>query len=97
MGPSLGEVLHQILAQLGWAFRESGAYRVQGGFQAYVLLTSNDNMLKIHGEELDLCYKAIDSALIYALDHVDRFFGVNINDIYWTRYVLQFGGAPADA
>jgi hypothetical protein len=47
MGPSLGEVLHQILAQLGWAFRESGAYRVQGGFQAYIILTSNDNMLTI--------------------------------------------------
>jgi hypothetical protein len=55
---------------------------------------SND-MLKIHGEALDARYKATDRALIYALDHVDRFFGVTINDIYWNRYVFQFAGVPA--
>jgi hypothetical protein len=95
-GPGLQEVLRQILAQLGWAFRESGAYRTQGDFQTHIILTSNDNMLKIHGEALDHLYKATDSALIYTLDHVDRFFGVNINDIYWTRYVSQFAGVLAD-
>jgi hypothetical protein len=52
-------------------------------------------MLKIHGEAIDARYKATDRALIYALDHVDRFFGVTINDIYWNRYVFQFAGVPA--
>jgi hypothetical protein len=94
MSPGLGEVLLQILVQLGWEFRESGAYRVQGDFQAYIILTSNDDMLKIYGEALDHSYKATDSALIYALDHVYRFFGVNINDIYWTHYATQFAAFP---
>jgi hypothetical protein len=53
-------------------------------------------MLKIYGEALHHHYKATDSALIYALDHVDRFFGVNINDTYWTRYAIQFATVPPD-
>jgi hypothetical protein len=89
-------VLRQILAQLGWAFRESGAYRVQGDFQAYIILTSNDDMLKIYGEALDHRYKDTDSAITYALDHVDMFFVVNITNIYWTRYATQFAAVPSD-
>jgi hypothetical protein len=53
-------------------------------------------MLKINRKALDAHYKATDSALIYALDHVDRFFGVNINNIYWTLYVFQFAVVAAD-
>lgn len=78
----LREVLRQILAQMGWAFQESHARRVDGGFQADITLFSSTNIEKIYGETLPRLSLATESALIFALDHVDRFWGVDFIDVF---------------
>ena len=53
--------------------------------------------MEIHGETLDRPHRAKDSALIYALDYIDRFLGINIIDLSHVRYLLMSHGAPDDA
>lgn len=73
-------------------FTYSYLYRVQGGFQADITLTSSINLVKIFGENLDAPYKAKDSAFIYALDYVDKFLKVEIIDINQVSYLMKRAG-----
>lgn len=77
-------MLRQILPTLGYSFVPPYSSRVNGGFQSSVTLMSSQGSLKIYGEALDAPYKAKDSALIYALDYVDRYLGVDILDINYS-------------
>jgi len=89
----LSEVLHQILQHLGYSFVPPHSSRVNGGFQSCVTLTSPDMPpITIYGETLDAQYKAKDSALIYALDYVDRFLNINIIDVNYSTYLMRQHG-----
>jgi len=48
--------------------------------------------ITIYGETLDAPYKAKDSALIYALDYVDRFLNINIIDVNYSTYLMRQHG-----
>jgi len=86
-------VLHHILPQLGYSFIPPHSYRVNGGFQACVTLTSPEvPSMTIYGETLDANYKAKDSALIYALDYVDRYLNINIIDVNYSTYLMRVCG-----
>lgn len=66
-----------------------------GGFQSCITLTSAQiGRVRIYGETVDRPYKAKDSALIYALDYVDRYLGINILDINYSAYLMARHNVP---
>jgi len=92
----LHEVLRQVLGNIGWTFTTPHPYRVRGGWQADITLSSSSTSMRIFGEIFHTAYKSRDSAYIYALDYVDRFLGINIIDINHTLYLMILSGHHVD-